>query len=142
MFSVNTNLGAMAALEALTATQTDLQKTQNEIATGQKVSDASDNPAVYAIAQSMQATISGLSAVSDNLNFAQSVVSVASSAGTDISSQLATLMNTVTAGQQTGIAPRRSTPRSPPSCRTSTPSPTARPSTGSTSPAARLRTRR
>jgi flagellin len=95
----------MAALEALTASQTDLQKTQKEIATGQKVSDASDNPAVYAIAQSMQATISGLSAVSDNLNFAQSVVSVASSAGTDISSQLATLMNTVTAGQQTGIAP-------------------------------------
>jgi flagellin len=103
MFSVNTNLGAMAALQALAATQHALQHTQNEIATGQKVSQASDNPAVYAIAQTMQATISGLSAVSDNLNFAQSVVSVASSAGSDISSQLATLKNTVTAGQQTGI---------------------------------------
>jgi flagellin len=103
MFSVNTNLGAMAALQALAATQRALQHTQNEIATGQKVSQASDNPAVYAIAQTMQATISGLSAVSDNLNFAQSVVSVASSAGSDISSQLATLKNTVTAGQQTGI---------------------------------------
>ena len=103
MFSVNTNLGAMAALQALSATQTALQQTQGSISTGKKVSQASDNPAVYAISQTMQATISGLSAVSDNLNFAQSVVSVASSAATAVSSQLATLKNTVTAGQQTGI---------------------------------------
>ncbi len=104
MFSVNTNLNAMAALEALAATQTALSQTQNEIATGKKVGQASDNPAVYAIAQTMQDTISGLSAVSDNLNFAASVVSVASSAAADISSQLATLQNAVTAGQQSGIS--------------------------------------
>ncbi len=104
MFSVNTNLNAMAALEALAATQSALSQTQSEIATGKKVGQASDNPAVYSIAQTMQDTISGLSAVSDNLNFAASVVSVASSAATDISSQLATLQNTVTTGQQSGIS--------------------------------------
>ena len=103
MFSVNTNLGAMAALQSLSQTQTDLNSTQNAISTGQKVSQASDNPAIYTIAQTMNDTISGLSAVSDNLNFAQSVLSTASSAATQISSQLATLQNVVTQGQQSGI---------------------------------------
>ena len=105
IFSVNTNLGAMAALQSLDQTQTDLNTTQNAISTGLKVGQASDNPAIYTIAQSMTDTISGLSAVSDNLNFAQSVISTASSAATQISSQLATLQNTVTQGQQTGIDP-------------------------------------
>lgn len=103
MFSVNTNLGAMAALSSLSQTQASLNQTQNAISTGQKVSQASDNPAIYTIAQSMTDTISGLSAVSDNLNFAQSVITTASSAATSISSQLATLQNTVTQAQQTGI---------------------------------------
>jgi flagellin len=103
MFSVNINVGALVALSSLDATQSALNGTQNEVATGQKVSSASDNPAVYAISQAMNARISGLSAVSDNLNFAQSVVGVAQAAATDISSQLASLQNTITQGQQAGI---------------------------------------
>jgi len=102
-FSVNTNLGALAALQSLDATQSALNETQTEVATGQKVSSASDNPAVYAISQAMNDRLSGLSAVSDNLNFAQSVVGVAQAAATDISSQLASLQNTITQGQQAGI---------------------------------------
>ena len=104
IFSVNTNLGAMAALQSLEQTQTDLNTTQNAISTGLSVGQASDNPAIYSIAQSMNATISGLSAVSSNLNFAASVLGTASSAATEISSQLASLQSTVTQGQQTGIA--------------------------------------
>jgi flagellin len=104
IFSVNTNLGAMAALQALSQTQTDLNTTQNAISTGLKVGQASDNPAIYTIAQTMNDTISGLSAVSDNLNFAQSVLGTASAAATQISSQLATLQNTITNGQQSGIS--------------------------------------
>lgn len=105
MFSINTNLGAMAALQSLSQTQSDLTTTQSAISTGQKISQASDNPAIYTIAQTMNAQISGLSAVSDNLNFAQSVIGTASSAATQISSQLATLQNTVTKGQTSGIDP-------------------------------------
>mgnify|MGYP003365234023 CR=1 FL=1 len=103
MFSVNTNVGALAALQSLSQTQADLTSTQNAIATGQKVSSASDNPAIYAIGQAMNARIAGLSAVSDNLNFASSVITTAQSAATAISSQLATLKSTVTEGQQDGI---------------------------------------
>lgn len=105
MFSVNTNLGAMAALQSLNATQQALQSTQNQISTGKKISMASDNPAVYSIAQTMQADVSGLSAVSDSLNFGSSVLGTASSAQSQIATVLQSLKNTVTAGQQTGMDP-------------------------------------
>lgn len=105
MFSVNTNLGAMAALQSLNSTQSMLKETQNEISTGKKISSGSDNPAVYSISQTMQANVSGLSAVSDSLSFGASVVGVAQSATTQISTVLASLKNAVTQGQQTGIDP-------------------------------------
>jgi len=104
MFSVNTNLGAMAALQSLNSTQQALQSTQNQISTGKKISSASDNPAVYSIAQTMQADVAGLSAVQDSLNFGSSVLGVATSAQSQISTVLQSLLNTVTAGQQTGMS--------------------------------------
>lgn len=103
-FSINTNLGALAALQSLDATQQALNNTQNIVSTGQLVSSASDNPAIYSIAQTMNANIAGLTAVQDNISFAQSVLGVASSAASQISSQLAFLQQTVTQGQQTGIS--------------------------------------
>ena len=105
MFSVNTNLGAMAALQSLNQTQASLQQTQNQISTGKKISSSSDNPAVYSISQTMQAQVSGLSAVSDSLSFGASVVGVAQSATSSISTVLQSLLNTVTQGQQTGMDP-------------------------------------
>lgn len=102
-FSINTNVGALAALQSLDSTQQSLNNTQNVIATGLLVGSASDNPAVYSISQTMQANISGLTAVQDNLSFGNSVLGVAAAAGSQISSQLATLQNTVTQAQQTGI---------------------------------------
>ena len=103
-FSINTNVGALAALQSLDSTQQALNSTQNVIATGLLVGSASDNPAVYSISQTMQANISGLTAVQDNLSFGNSVLGVAAAAGSQISSQLATLQNTVTQAQQTGIS--------------------------------------
>ena len=103
-FSINTNVGALAALQSLDSTQQALNNTQNVIASGLLVGSASDNPAVYSISQTMQANISGLTAVQDNLSFGNSVLGVAAAAGSQISSQLATLQNTVTQAQQTGIS--------------------------------------
>ncbi len=103
-FSINTNVGALAALQSLDSTQQSLNSTQNVIASGLLVGSASDNPAVYSISQTMQANISGLTAVQDNLSFGNSVLGVAAAAGSQISSQLATLQNTVTQAQQTGIS--------------------------------------
>jgi flagellin-like hook-associated protein FlgL len=104
MFSINTNLGAMAALQSLQNTQNSLTTAQNAVATGLMVGSASDNPAIYAISQSMNATIAGLTAVTDGLSFGAQVVSTATEAVANISSQLATLQNTITEGQSQGIS--------------------------------------
>jgi flagellin len=103
MFSINTNQSAMNALAALDVTQTQLSQTQNEVSTGQKVAQASDNPAIYAIGQTMSAGIAQLSTISDGLNFTQAAVSTASSAAASISSQLTNLVATVTQAQGAGI---------------------------------------
>ena len=88
MLSVNTNTGAMAALQFLNQTQTELQTTQSHINSGLKVATAKDNGAVYAIAQNMRGNVAGYSAVSDSLNRGVSTVDVAISAGQSISDLL------------------------------------------------------
>jgi flagellin len=88
MLSVNTNIGAMTALQFLNQTQTDLQVTQSHINSGLKVANAKDNGAVFAIAQNMRGNIAGYAAVSDSLNRGISTVDVAISAGQSISDLL------------------------------------------------------
>ena len=101
--SINTNSAAMAALESLSTTTTALNATENEVSTGKKVSTSSDNPAIYAISQSMTGNIAGLAAVSDSLSLGAQVVNTANTAASDISSTLQTLQNTVTQAGTTGI---------------------------------------
>jgi flagellin len=88
MLSVNTNLGAMTALQFLNQTQTELQATQSHINSGLKVANPTDNGAVYAIAQNMRGNVAGYAAVSDSLNRGISTVDVAISAGQSISDLL------------------------------------------------------
>jgi flagellin len=88
MLSVNTNTNAMTALEYLSTTQQQLSSTENVIATGETVSSAKDNGAIYAIAQNMRGDVAGYSAVSESLNNGMSAVDVAVSAGQSISDLL------------------------------------------------------
>lgn len=87
-FSVNTNMGAMVALQNLTATQGQLQQTQNEVSTGLAISGPEDNAAVWAIAQNQRATATSLDSVLSSLQRGQSTVDVAVSAGTSVSDLL------------------------------------------------------
>lgn len=87
-FSVNTNVGAMVALQNLTSTQSQLMTTQNRINTGLKVASAKDNAAIFAIAQNQRATSSSLNSVIDSLQRGQSTVDVALSAGSSVSDLL------------------------------------------------------
>ena len=57
MLSVNTNTGAMVALQYLNNTQAQLAQTQSAINSGEKVSSAKDNGAVYAIAQNQRGIV-------------------------------------------------------------------------------------
>jgi len=88
MLSVNTNSGAMIALQYLNKTEGDMQATQTHINTGLKVATAKDNGATFAIAQNMRGMVSGYQAVSDSLNRGVSTVDVALSAGQSISDLL------------------------------------------------------
>jgi flagellin len=87
-FSVNTNVGAMVALQNLSVTQSQLMTTQNRINTGLKVSSAKDNAAIWAIAQNQRATSDSLDSVMSSLQRGQSTVDVALSAGTSVSDLL------------------------------------------------------
>jgi flagellin len=86
--SVNTNVGAMVALQNLNSTNTDLQNTQARINTGKRVGSAKDNGAIWAIAQNQRATSNSLNAVKESLQRGQSTVDVAISAGETISELL------------------------------------------------------
>jgi flagellin len=61
--SVNSNPGALIALQNLNATNTELTKTQTRISTGLRVANAKDDGAIWAIAQTQKATSAALGAV-------------------------------------------------------------------------------
>lgn len=88
MASVNTNVGAMVALQNLNKTNSQLQTVQNRINTGLAVASAKDNGGIYAIAQNMRAEVGSLRAVNNSLDLAISVVDVALAAGDAISDLL------------------------------------------------------
>ncbi|WP_411288441.1 flagellin [Phenylobacterium sp.] len=85
MNSVNTNVGAMVALQNLNQTNDELMTTQARINTGKRVASAKDNGAIWAIAQNQRATSNSLNAVKESLQRAQSTVDVAISAGETVS---------------------------------------------------------
>jgi flagellin len=103
MTSVNTNLGAMVALQNLNQTNSELMTVQNRINTGMKVSSAKDNGAVWAIAQNQRASSNALNAVKDSLQRGQSAVDVALSAGASVSDLLLQMKEKALAASDTTI---------------------------------------
>ncbi|KPF78073.1 flagellin [Brevundimonas sp. AAP58] len=91
MNSVNTNNGAMIALQNLQATNRELDTVQNRINTGKKVNSAKDNGAIWAIAQGQRSEISALNAVKDSLDRGASAVDVSLAAGESVSDLLVQL---------------------------------------------------
>ncbi len=87
-FSVNTNLGAMAALQSLNETNRGLAQVQSRINTGLSVSSTKDDSASYAIAQTLRGDLGGLKSVSASLSRAKSVTDVAIAGAEQISDVL------------------------------------------------------
>lgn len=84
-FSVNTNVGAMAALQSLNDTNKGLSQVQSRINTGLKVASTKDDSASYTIAQGLRGDMGGLNAVSSSLSRAKSVTDVAVAGAEQIS---------------------------------------------------------
>jgi flagellin len=101
--SVNTNVGAMVALQNLNKTSSELSTVQGRINTGLKVASAKDNGAVWAIAQGMRAESSSLNAVKDSLSRGQSTIDVAMAAGESISDLLTQMKEKALAASDTSL---------------------------------------
>ncbi|MDP1642855.1 MAG: flagellin [Phenylobacterium sp.] len=103
MNSVNTNIGAMVALQNLNKTSGQLGEVQNRINTGLKVASAKDNGAVWAIAQNQRSNSGALNAVKDSLQRSISTVDVALSAGESISDTLLQMKEKALAASDTTL---------------------------------------
>jgi len=101
--SVNTNAGAMVALQNLNSTQSELMQVQNRINTGKKVASAKDNGATWAIAQNQRGNSTALNSVRDSLQRAQSTVDVAIAGGETVSDLLLQMKEKALAASDTTL---------------------------------------
>ena len=104
MVSVNTNKGAMVALQSLTNTNRSLSMTQNAISTGLKVASVKDNGAVWAIANKLRSDVSAYDRVTESNDTASARVDVAIAAGESIMELLNEMKGKALAASQTGLS--------------------------------------
>src|SRR5215217_2319981 len=80
MSSINTNLSAMTALQALKSTQSAMNKNQSQISTGLRVGEASHNASYWSIATQMKSDNGALSAVKDSIKQSKAMINTFTSA--------------------------------------------------------------
>jgi flagellin len=102
--SINTNKGAMVALQSLNATNRELFRTQNAISTGLKVANAKDNGAIWAIANKMRSDVSAYERVVESNENASAKVDIAISAGESIMELLNEMKGKALAASQAGLS--------------------------------------
>ena len=102
MISVNTNQGAMVALQTLNRTNDQMDKTQNAIATGLKVASAKDNGALFAIANKMRSDVTAYDRVRESADRASSILDTGIAAGESIMELLNEMKGKALAGTQAG----------------------------------------
>lgn len=93
--SVNTNAGAMVALQSLNRTTDELAATQKRISTGYRVADAKDDGAAYAVAERVRGEISATATANKQLGGVQGLIDVATASLTNVSDTLKTLKTVV-----------------------------------------------
>ena len=101
--SINTNAGAMIALQSLSATNRNLETTQLRVTTGLRVAGPKDDAATFAIAQNMRGDVAGMAAVKTNLALGQSIVNVAIDAGKAIADLLTEMKAKAVQASQEGL---------------------------------------
>jgi flagellin len=89
MTSVNTNVGAMVALQNMNLTNSQLNSTQDHVSTGLKVVGAKDDASDFAIAQGLRADLKTFDAVQQSLSSGTGVLAVALAGATSISNLMA-----------------------------------------------------
>ena len=103
MSSILTNNSAMVALQTLKQINRNLAGVQNEISTGQSISSAKDNSAVWAISKVMSSDVQGFEAISDSLSLGESTVAVAQNAAETITDLLTQIKGKIVNAQEDNV---------------------------------------
>jgi len=103
VMSVNTNVGAMVALQNLALTNKQLINTQLRVTTGLRVNGPKDDAATFAIAQNMRGDIAGYGSVGVSLAMGEATVNVAIDAATSIADLLTQMKGKAVQASQEGM---------------------------------------
>ena len=103
VLSVNTNVGAMLALQNLNKTKMKMEATQLAITTGLRVSGPKQDASSYAIAQNMRGDVAGLNSVKTALSNGEAVVNTAITAGQSVADLLTEMKAKVVQANQAGL---------------------------------------
>ncbi|GIU68115.1 flagellin [Candidatus Phycosocius spiralis] len=104
MLSVNTNAGAMVAVQTLNKTNSDLAKTQNAVSTGLKVATARDNGAIWTIANKMSSDVGAYERVRESTDRASAILDTGVAAAESIMLLLNEMKGKALAASQTGLS--------------------------------------
>lgn len=88
MVTLNNTISMNAVLRSLTGNNTALQKTQDKLSTGLRVSSAQENASVFAVAQGIRSNIKSYTATMDTLRSLRGKFVAAQSAGHEAYDQL------------------------------------------------------
>lgn len=103
MTSIHTNVGAMAALQALRTLGSALQTTQNQVSSGLRISAASDNAAYWSISTTMRSDNKAISAVSDALGLGAAIADTAYAGVESVIDNLDAIKARLVAAKEEGV---------------------------------------
>ncbi|MDB5375798.1 MAG: uncharacterized protein JWR00_244, partial [Rubritepida sp.] len=95
--SVNTNLGAMVALQSLNKTSAEMDVTQKRISTGYRVADARDDGAAYAVAERIRGDLASTTSANQQLGGVKGLLDTTRTGLENISNALKDVKSTIVA---------------------------------------------
>ncbi|MBD0273970.1 MAG: flagellin [Acetobacteraceae bacterium] len=107
--SVNTNIGAMVALQSLNKTNDDMALTQKRISTGMRVADAKDDGAAFAVAQSVRADVAALTSANEQLGASQGLLDTTNAALKKVSDTMTNVRTVLTKLAEDGLTTEQRT---------------------------------
>ena len=107
--SVNTNIGAMVALQSLNKTNDDMSVTQKRISTGMRVADAKDDGAAFAVAQSVRADVAALTSANEQLGASQGLLDTTSASLKKVSDTMTNVRTVLTKLAEDGLTTEQRT---------------------------------
>jgi flagellin len=107
--SVNTNIGAMVALQSLNRTNDDMALTQKRISTGMRMADAKDDGAAFAVAQSVRADVAALTSANEQLGASQGLLDTTNAALKKVSDTMKDVRSVLTKLAEDGLTTEQRT---------------------------------